>query len=63
MTTQVREILASFDRLREDDKREVVTEFLRRSVTTDALPLSDEELVAAADDLFSQLDRDNGDDQ
>jgi predicted HAD superfamily phosphohydrolase len=57
MTTQVQELLHSFDLLPDSDKRELATEILRRSATLDSAPLSDEELIGAADDLFSRLDR------
>jgi hypothetical protein len=42
MTAQIQAILQSCELLPEDDKRELVTELLRRSVTLDAPPLSDE---------------------
>jgi hypothetical protein len=52
MTAQAQDILYAFDRLPEDDKREVVAELLRRSATIETPPLTD-----AAEELFLQLDR------
>jgi hypothetical protein len=57
MNTQAQEILHCFDLLPESDKQELATEILRRSVALDVPPLSDEQLVIAADELFQQLDR------
>lgn len=56
MTAQVEEILHTFDGLPDDEKRELVTELLRRSLATNAPPLSDEELVGAAEEVFLRLD-------
>jgi hypothetical protein len=58
MTAQVQEILLSFERLDDEEKRELVSELLRRSPAINALPLSDEQLVSIAEELFLQLDRD-----
>lgn len=57
MTTRVQQILQSFEHLSEEDKRQILRELLRRSVTLDAPPLSEEQLVRAAEDLFLQVDR------
>ena len=57
MTTQVREILQSFDLLPDGDKRELAREILRRSLTLAADPLTDEQLVGMADEVFLDLDR------
>jgi hypothetical protein len=57
VTVQAQEILHSFDALPDADKREVATEILRRSVDLGAPPLSDEELVFAAEEIFLRLDR------
>ena len=58
MTAQVQKILHSFERLDDEDKRELVSELLRRSAAIETLPLSDEQLVNIAEELFLQLDRD-----
>ena len=57
MIAHVQEILHSFDLLPERDKGELAAEILRRSMTLDLPPLSDDQLVGAADELFLQLDR------
>ena len=56
MTVQAQEILHSFDLLPDGDKREMVAEILRRGLTMDVSPLSDSDLVAAAEEIFLQLD-------
>jgi hypothetical protein len=62
MTTQVRAILQSFDMLPEVEKRELATEIIRRSQALDVLPLTDEQLVGAAEEVFLTLDRREADD-
>ena len=58
MTVQVQEILCSIDQLAEQDKQELMSELLRRTRALDFPPLSDEELISAAAEVFLQLDRD-----
>lgn len=57
MSTAVQELLKSFDRLPDAEKQEAAAEILRRSVDFEFSPLSDEELVASADELFVELDQ------
>ena len=57
MTVQVRNILESFDLLPEVDKREFVAEIIKRSQMLDVPPLTDEQLVGAAEETFLELDR------
>jgi hypothetical protein len=57
MTAQVQNILDSFDALSEAEKRELAAEIIRRSQTLDGPPLTDEQLVAAAEETFLELDR------
>ena len=57
MTAQVQEMLHTFDLLPEGDKRELAGEILRRTLALDVAPLSDEQLVGAAEELFLHLDR------
>lgn len=57
MSTEVESILQSFERLSITDKREVVSEIIRRSLSLDLPPLSDDELVRIADELFVSLDQ------
>lgn len=56
MTSSVKRILQSFDELPEAEKREVATAILRRALRFDTPPLTEEDLVAEADDLFRELD-------
>jgi hypothetical protein len=62
MTIQAQEILHSFDLLPEGDKREVVAEIVRRGLAMNIAPLSDDDLVGAAEELFVQLDSCEGSD-
>jgi hypothetical protein len=56
MTIQAQEILHSFDLLPDGDKREVVAEILRRGLAMNIPPLSDDDLVGTAEEIFLQLD-------
>jgi hypothetical protein len=60
MTSDVQNILHTFDALPDPDKRSLASEILRRSAALDQQPLSDEQLTEAADELFQQLDRQEG---
>jgi hypothetical protein len=62
MTSEVQNILHTFDALPDADKRVLASEILRRSVTLDQVPLADEQLVEVADELFQELDRQEDDD-
>jgi hypothetical protein len=57
MTTQVRNILESFDMLPEPDKRELASEIIKRSQRLDSPPLTDEQLIGAVEESFLELDR------
>lgn len=57
MSTPAQEIIESFDRLPESEQREVATEILRRTLSLEVPPLSDDELVLSAEELFLELDR------
>jgi hypothetical protein len=57
MTASVKELLNSFDKLPEAEKRELASEIIKRSLTLDLPELSDESLVVAADKIFLQLDK------
>ncbi len=56
MALSAQQIIESFEGLPESEKQRVAYEILRRSVYLDVPPLADEELVAAAEDLFLALD-------
>jgi hypothetical protein len=60
MTASVKQVLDSFDALPESDKHEAAVEILRR-VGGEKADLSDAELAAIADDLFSALDDEESD--
>lgn len=57
MSTSAQEILESFDQLPESDKQEVASEILRRTLSFDIPPLSEDELVLSAEEIFLELDR------
>lgn len=57
METAVQTILQSYELLPEFAKRKVAYEIIRRSVEFNLPPLSDEELVLNAEELFLELDR------
>jgi hypothetical protein len=57
MSSEAKSVLRSFDLLPDADKLEVATEILRRSLRGEVPPLGDEDLVAAAEELFLELDR------
>jgi hypothetical protein len=57
MTTAVQNLLRSFDRLSEPEKQEAMAAILRRSLALDFPPLSEEELILSAEELFLELDR------
>ena len=57
MSTSVKHILKTFDLLSDKEKKEVASEIIRRSASFDLPPLSDEELVLSAEELFLELDR------
>jgi len=57
MSTPVQQILDSFNRLPEMDKRAVATEIMRRTMAFDLPALTDEELVLNAEYLFLELDK------
>jgi hypothetical protein len=56
MTLSAQQIIDSFERLPESEKRKVTYEILRRSIQFEIPPLTDEEFIAAAEDLFLALD-------
>ena len=56
MTASAKTILESFDKLPEPEKQQVASAILRRTLRFDVSPLTDEDLVAQADELFRELD-------
>jgi len=57
INTAVEELLKSFDLLPEDEKHQVAKAILLRSLDLRSAPLTDEELVLNAEQVFLDLDR------
>ena len=57
MSTSVENILDSIERLSDLEKRELISEIMRRTVSLDVPPLTDEELVLIAEESFLELDK------
>lgn len=56
MTALVQELLNTFDRLTDAERLDLVVEILKRTVYLDFPPLSNEDLVLNAEELFLELD-------
>ena len=56
MTDAVQELLDSFDDLSESEKHEAAAEILRRVLPSVPSELPEEALIAAAEELFLELD-------
>ena len=56
MTLSAQQIIESFEHLPESEKQRVAYEILRSSVHLAIPPLTDEELIAATENLFLALD-------
>ena len=57
MTKSVEELLKSFEQLPAAEKRELASEIINRSLRLELPELCDESLLAAADEIFLQLDK------
>ena len=57
MTATVENLLVSFEKLSEMEKRDLAIEVVRRTDIFGVSELSDDELTLAAEDLFLALDR------
>lgn len=57
MSTSAQNLLDSFDLLPEEEKREVAYEIIRRVLSLDLPPLSNDELVSGAEEIFLEMDR------
>ena len=57
MNTVVENILYSFELLSEHEKIELASEILRRTAKSDFSPLTDDELIYLADEIFLELDK------
>lgn len=56
MKAPVQELLNTFDNLTEPEQREIALEILKRVTHLNFPPISDEELVMNAGELFLELD-------
>ncbi|MGI2902530.1 hypothetical protein [Tolypothrix sp. VBCCA 56010] len=61
MTGLSQELLSTFDSLTESEKLEIALEILKRVIHLDFPPLSDEDLVWNAEELFLELDKQESD--
>ncbi len=57
MTTAVQNLLRNFELLPKTEKQQFAWEVIRRSVRFDLPPISDEEMILSAEELFLELDR------
>jgi hypothetical protein len=57
MTRIVQNLLETFDRLPEPEQREVASEILRRFRRIAVDPISTEELILSAENLFLEIDQ------
>jgi hypothetical protein len=57
MSTDSQHVVSSFEALPLTEQREVIAELLRKASQWDNPPLSDDELVRLADEVFLELDR------
>lgn len=61
MTGSSQELLSTFDSLTESERLEIALEILKRVIQLDFPPLSDEDLVWNAEELFLELDNEESD--
>jgi hypothetical protein len=54
---EAQQFLDSFDKLPKNEKHFIATEIFRRALQFDFPPLSDEELIMNAEDIFLELDK------
>ena len=57
MTRSVEELLNSYEQLPDAEKRELASEIIKRSLALELPELNDESLLATADQIFLQLDK------
>jgi hypothetical protein len=62
MTKAARKLIETFEALPDDEKRSVTVEILRRAPIDDHPTFDEAELVLAADQVFLDLDRREGQD-
>lgn len=57
MTAAAQQLVESFDHVPDSEKRSVASEILHRFVQLDLPPLSDDDLVMNAEEIFLEFDR------
>jgi hypothetical protein len=57
MSTSVQHLIETFEELPEDEKQELAIEIIKRTVNFDIPPLTDEELILNAENIFLELDK------
>jgi Fe2+ or Zn2+ uptake regulation protein len=57
MTQAIEEVLRKFDQLKETEQQEAVYEILKRISKHETTPLTEEEMVLSAEELFLELDK------
>ena len=57
MTAVVKELLTTFDQMTDSEQLEVASKVLQRVIHWEFLPLSDEDLVLNAENIFLELDQ------
>ena len=63
MTKRVHAILQTIKRLTESEQKDLIAEIVRRSARLSWPPLTDDELVFAAEELFLRLDKEEMSDE
>ncbi|QQW28533.1 hypothetical protein AP9108_26815 [Arthrospira sp. PCC 9108] len=61
MNTLAQEILKNFDELSKTEQQAIAAEILKRVINFDVPPLTDEDLVLNAEELFLALDEQEAD--
>ncbi len=63
MNTLAQQLLKNFDDLPETEQQAIAIEILKRAIDFDVPPLTDEDLVLNAEELFLALDEQETDDE
>ena len=63
MNTLAQQLLKNFDDLPETEQQAIAIEILKRAINFDVPPLTDEDLVLNAEELFLALDEQETDDE
>jgi hypothetical protein len=63
MSARLRKFLESFDELDNSEQRQAASVILQRTVAMDSPPLTDDDLVSMAEELFLRLDAEEAADE